>query len=506
VQPPSSAELARIAGTYGIELAGSELEQFTALAAQSFGAHDRLDELAEPQLPVRYPRIDTGYRPTGADNPGNGWAWRCSIPGAETGPLAGVRVAVKDSICVAGIPLLNGSSIMEGFIPREDATVVTRLLDAGAEIVGKTAVPAFCFEGGNFTTYPRPEPVNPHDSSRMPGGSSSGSAIVVANGQADMALGGDQSGSIRVPASWSGVVGHKPTYGLVPYTGAMPIEHTIDHVGPLARTVTDCARMLEVLAGDDGLDPRSRGSVPREYVKGLDSGIDGLRIGVLTEGFGWPDLSEPDVDALVRSAAASLEGAGGRVDEVSVPMHRDGRAIWFGIITEGVLDVVLRGDGMGTNWKGHYSTDVVDFYGRAWRARANEFPVTVKLTMLLGHYVAERYGHHYYAKAQNLSRVLAAHYDAALRDFDVLVMPTTPMKAPLRPGYDADVTEVMGGALAMNQNSAPFNITSHPALSVPCGFSDGLPVGMMIVGRKFEDATVLRVGHAFERSGFGMAA
>jgi amidase len=500
VQPPSSSELQRIATSYGMDLDGAELAYITELAAGMVGGYRRLDELDAPPRPVTHPRVDTGHRPVGDENPCNGWAWKCSIPGSSEGPLAGVRVGVKDNICVAGIPLLNGSDMMEGFVPREDATVVTRLLDAGAEVVGKTAVPAYCFDGGHVTGYPFPEPVNPHDPSRLPGSSSSGSAVVVATGQADMALGGDQGGSIRMPASWSGIVGHKPTWGLVPYTGAFPIELTLDHLGPMARSVRDCARMLEVIAGDDGLDPRWSGGTVEAYVAALDQGAEGLRVGIVGEGFGWPGASEADVDEAVRAAAASFEGLGATVQDVSIPLHRDGLAIWNAIATEGATELMVAGDSMGTNWKGHYTTDLLDFYGRARRARANDYSATVKLVMLVGTYVSQRYNHHYYAKGQNLGRVLRAAYDEALTQCDVLVMPTTAMKAMKHPGADATFPEIIAAALANLHNTAAFDVTGHPALSVPAGMSDGLPVGMMLIGRHHDDATVLRAGHAFEQA------
>jgi len=435
----------------------------------------------------------------GDENPGNGWAWKCSIPGAADGPLAGRTVAVKDNVCVAGVPMLNGSPIMEGYVAREDATVVTRLLDAGAHIVGKAAVPAFCFDGGGLTGYPDPQPVNPHSPAHLAGASSNGSAVVVVNGEADMALGGDQGGSIRLPASWSGCCGHKPTHGLVPYTGIFPIELTLDHIGPMARTVEDCALMLDAIAGEDGLDPRQLGVSVQEYADGLRVGASGLRVGVLAEGFGIPDVSEPDVDAAVRAAADVLAGAGASVEEVSVPMHRDGLAIWNAIAIEGATDLMIRGDAFGTNHKGHYSTDLVDFYGRARRARAMDYSVTVKLTMLLGSYLSEDYNHHYYAKAQNLGRRLKSQYAAALETFDVLALPTTAMKAREIP-VDGGIPEVLAAALGNLHNTSPFDVTGNPALSVPCGISDGLPVGMMLVGRHFDDATVLRAGHAYQAS------
>jgi amidase len=498
VHPPSRGELISLAASFHMELDETELATFSQLAGPMLASYARLDELEDEALPVKYPRADLGHRPTGEENPSNGWSWVCRIPGAQSGPLAGRTLGVKDNVCVAGVPMLNGSPIMEGYVPREDATVVTRLLDAGATVVGKTAVPAFCFDGGGLTGYPEPQPTNPHDPAYMCGSSSNGSAAVLVTGQADLALGGDQGGSIRLPASWSGCCGHKPTYGLVPYTGIFPIELTIDHIGPMARTVEDCAVMLDAIAGPDGLDPRQVDVTIQPYAEALELGPQGLRIGVLSEGFGHPDVSEPDVDAAVRAAADRLAAAGAQVEEVSVPMHRDALAIWAAIANEGATDLMVRGDAFGTNHKGHYSTDLVDFYGRARRARANDYSPTVKITVLLGAYMSERYNHHYYAKAQNLGRRLRARYAEALERFDVLVLPTTAMKA--RPFPDGDtIEEVLAGALGNLQNTAAFDVTGNPALSVPCGMSDGLPVGMMLVGRHFDDATVLRAGHAYQR-------
>ena len=209
-------------------------------------------------------------------------------------------------------------------------------------------------------------------------------------------------------------------------------------------------------------------------------------------------MSEADVDAAVREAAESLGAAGAGVEEVSVPMHTDGLAIWNGVAIEGATDLMVRGDAFGTNHKGHYTTDLVDFYGRARRMRAQDYSVTVKLTMLLGHYLSDRYNHHYYAKAQNLGRRLAAAYGEALERVDVLALPTTPMKAMRIPPPGAPVADVLTAALSNIANTAPIDVTGNPAISVPCAFSDGLPVGLMLVGRHFDDATVLRAAHAFE--------
>jgi amidase len=256
--------------------------------------------------------------------------------------------------------------------------------------------------------------------------------------------------------------------------------------------------MLEVIAGPDGLDPRQGGAVVQAYVDELDRGADDLRVGILSEGFGWPDASEADVDEAVRAAAQSFTDLGATVTEISVPMHRDGLAIWTAIAAEGATELMVKGNGMGTNWRGHYTTDLSDFYGKARTARARDFSPTVKLTILVGEYMAQRYTRHHYAKGQNLSRLLRTQYDAALAQCDVLVMPTTAMKALPRPAAGASLTDLVGAALANLHNTAVFDATGHPALSVPCGLSDGLPIGMMLVGRHFDDATVLRAAHAYE--------
>jgi len=497
VKRPDLDHLQAISDEFGFDLSAAELGEYESAVAASMAIYDRLDELADEYLPVKYPRAETGYRPVGEDNPGNGWAWRCSVPGAAEGPLAGRTVAVKDNIALAGIPLLNGSPVMEGYVPREDATVVTRLLDAGAHIIGKTAVPAFCFDGGGCTGYPEPQPVNPHDHERLAGASSSGSAVVVTTGQADMALGGDQGGSIRLPASWSGCYGIKGTHGLVPYTGIFPIEMTVDHVGPMARSAEDCARMLEVIAGADGLDPRQYDVRTAGYTQALSEDLSGLRIGILREGFGIPDASEADVDAAVREAVAVLEKAGARAAEVSVPMHSDGLTLWSAIAFEGATELMVRGDGYGTNTRGHYSTELMDFFGRARRARGRDFSKTVKVTVLAGHYMSEHYNRHYYGKAQNIGRRLRAAYDQALQAHDLLVMPTTAMKAMRRPA-DTSLASTLAGALGNLHNTAPFDVTGHPGISVPVGLSEGLPVGMQLVGRRWDEATVLKAAHAYQ--------
>ena len=499
VKEPTLEQLHRIAQTYNLNTTDEDLESFRGLMGGVLESYARLDQLSEPNLPVKYPRT-SGYRPEPEDNPLGAWYWRSEIRGAETGPLAGKTVAIKDNVCVAGVPMMNGTSVLEGYVPDVDATIVTRILDAGGTILGKAVCESLCFSGGSHTSDTGPVH-NPHKPGHTTGGSSSGSAALVAAGEVDMAIGGDQGGSIRIPAGWCGIYGLKPTYGLVPYTGVFPIELTLDHTGPMARSVADVAQLLEVLAGPDGLDPRQReGLEGQAYTEALTGDVTGLRLGIVEEGFGWEGLSQQDVDDAVREAALSFEELGATVKSVAIPQHLDGVHIWNAIAVEGAAMLMVAGNSMGTNWKGRYTTSLLDVYARSRRTRADDLSETTKLVILLGQYMQDSYHGRYYAKAQNLVPTLAAAYNDALNDVDLLVMPTTPMKATAIPPPDASREEYTERALEMITNTSPFNVTGLPAITVPCGTSDGLPIGMMLVGKSGDDATLLRAADVYDRA------
>ncbi|MEO0763600.1 MAG: amidase, partial [Pseudomonadota bacterium] len=364
-----------------------------------------------------------GTRPAPEDNPHNAWAVKVEIRGAPRGPLAGKTVAIKDNVCVAGVPMMNGASTLKGYTPDIDATIITRLLDAGATIMGKVHAEYFCLSGGSHTGA-QGHVHNPHRMGYAAGGSSSGSGAVVAAGEVDMAIGGDQGGSIRMPASFCGICGMKPTHGLVPYSGVMPIETTIDHTGPMTATVADNALMLEVLAGEDGLDPRQYAPRVDAYTAALGRGAQGMRIAMVREGFGRPE-SEEMVDDAVRRAAETFRRLGATVDEVSVPMHDRGMAIWLPIALEGSTNQMMKGNGMGTGWEGLYTVSLLDAHAN-WRTRADELSESLKITMFTGEYFQRHHRGHYYAKAQNLARRLRADYDRMLGAYDLLMMPTPP--------------------------------------------------------------------------------
>ncbi|MBO0688014.1 MAG: amidase [Candidatus Dormibacteraeota bacterium] len=494
---PTLGHLAEIAEAYNLDLTTDDLASLRGLMSAGLASYARLDELTEPAPPVWRPR-DPGRRPRPDENPLGAWYWRTEIRGEGSGVLAGKTVAIKDNVCVAGVPMMNGTAALEGYTPETDATVVRRILEAGGTILGKSVCESLCFSGGSHTSDSGPVR-NPHDPTRTTGGSSSGSAALIAAGEVDMAIGGDQGGSIRIPACWCGIPGLKPTYGVVPYTGIFPIELTLDHTGPMAATVHDVALLLEAIAGPDGLDPRQGGAPPvQRYTEALTGDVGGLRIGVVEEGFGLPGLSEADVDDAVRAAAHGLAQEGVDVRSVSIPWHRDGIHVWNAVAIEGATALMVAGNSMGTNWKGHYTTSLLDSYARGRITRANDLSETVKLVLLLGQYMHDAYHGRYYAKAQNLARDLSAAYDRALGEVDLLVMPTLPLKATKIPAPDASREEYTARALEMIPNTAPFDVTGHPAMSVPCGVSEGLPVGLMLIGRKGEESTILRAAGVLE--------
>lgn len=507
VTPPSDDDIAAIANRYGLGLDPRDVEVFRELISRSAASYDvveRLYEESRARLPE--PPAREWQRPADADNELGAWYVTTDIKGNGDGPLAGRRVAVKDNIAVAGVPMMAGSATIEGFVPRRDATVVTRLLAAGATIAGKAVCEDLCFDGGSHTA--RTGPVrNPWDRSKSTGGSSSGSGALVAAGEVDLALGGDQAGSIRIPSSFCGVVGHKPTHGLVPYTGALAIENTIDHLGPMTRTVRDAAIMLGVLAGRDGLDPRQRFDAPAGgYLKDLDAGVAGLRIGVLEEGFAIPAVSQPGVDDAVRTAIARLEAAGADARPVSVPWHPHASPLWSVICTDGGLRQMLDGNGFSMSAPGLHDLELMEHFARGRAKHAAEMSVMVKAFMIAGRYHVDQHGNRYYAMARNLALEVTAAYDAALVDVDVLVMPTLPVTAfdlPSRTGIVEEMSSITAGLMF---NTCAFDITGHPATSVPAGLSDGLPVGLMIVGRHLADDTCLRVAQAYETAVGGFPA
>ena len=498
------AQGVRAAGAeLGMSLSPEDSASFLGLMEGLFEAYDLVDSMESPLPAIRYDRTP-GIRPEPSENPYNAWAVRTDIKGAAGGKLSGKTVAIKDNVNVAGVTMENGSTILGGYVPDTDATIVTRLLDAGADFLGKSACEYYCASGGSHTSADGPVE-NPVVPGHNAGGSSSGSAALVAAGIVDMATGGDQGGSIRIPAAFCGVVGLKPTHGLVPYSGIFPVELTVDHAGPITRTVADNALMLEVMAGPDGLDPRQSGAPAQAYSEGLALPTRGLRVGVVAEGFGQPG-AEAEVDARIREVADRLAAHGARVEDVSMPLHAAGAAIWTPIFLEGATEMMMRQNAYGTNMKGVFLESLLDKQS-TWKAHADDMSETLKLGLLMGHYMSSRHKGRYYGKAQNLNRLLTAAYDDLLARFDVLLMPTTPMATHPLPGPDASRETIVERAFAMIPNTAPSCATGHPSISVPAGTTqDGRPIGAMFIAAKLAEKTLYRAAAAVEQFSFEKAA
>jgi amidase len=487
---PSAEELKRIARANHIELTAGEVAALERMMPAQMAILEQIDAIAEaPQdSATRYRDRKAGERPSAKDDPLNAIVTRCVVKGAANGPLKGKRVGVKDSVCVAGIPASGGSSVLKGHVAASDATIVTRMLDAGAVIVATLNMDDFALSGDGRTSFYGPSR-NPHNPEYCAGGSSCGSAAALYYDDIDLTIGTDQGGSIRIPASWSGVVGIKPTYGLVPYTGVMSIDPTLDHVGPMARSVSDVALLLEVLAGKDPLDPRQREVTTAPYREALGKSLGGIKLGVVREGFNQAGAQD-DVNAAVNRAVAALGKLGARATEISIPAHQNASDVLYAIVPEGMA-MLARTNLHGTHHTGAYMPELAAHFGQRFPERANDLALTVKFMLVFGNLLRERYHGKFYAKAQRYRHVLTAKYDAALGEYDALVMPSTPMKAHR---LDAQAP------YSMITNTAPFDISGHPAISVPCAKSDGLPVGLMIVGRHFQDSTPLKIAYAFEQS------
>ena len=492
---PTIGQLRDVADELGFEVTDDYLADMRSIMEPMAGGYQLLDQLADNVPPVRYPRTP-GYRPEGDDNPYGAWYVKTDIKGASRGKLKGRPVAIKDNINVAGVPMMNCASLLEGYVPEFDATVVTRILDAGGTIAGKTVCEYLCVSGGSHTSATGPV-LNPHKPTHTTGGSSSGSGAVVAAGDVELALGCDQAGSVCQPAAHCGIYAMKGTHGLVPYTGIMPVEATVDHCGPMTASVTDNALLLEVIAGVDGLDPRQCDVRVERYTKALGEDVSGMKVAVVTEGFEQFN-AEDDVNRLVRAGAKKLGKLGIQVDHVSIPWHNYGLPIWSPIVNEGLVVNALSMNGAMTNLSGVQMTSAGSALAR-WRQDANDLADTFKVIAMFSTYAIQTGGGHYYAKAQNLVRKLRAAYDAVLADYDLLLMPTMPLKAKAIPGPDASPKEIAETAFIYIANCCPLNVTGHPAMSVPCGKADGIPVGMMLIGRHWNEAAIYRAAYAFEQ-------
>jgi aspartyl-tRNA(Asn)/glutamyl-tRNA(Gln) amidotransferase subunit A len=409
--------------------------------------------------------------------------------GDDPGPLAGVPVALKDNMCTRGVPTTCSSKILEGWRPPYDATVVQRIVAAGGVVVGKTNLDEFAM--GSSTENSAFGPTrNPRDPSRVPGGSSGGSAAAVAAGMVPLALGSDTGGSIRQPAALCGVVGMKPTYGAVSRYGLVAFASSLDQIGPFAASVDDAALLLEVMGGHDPLDSTSIPGAAPQVSASLDDGVEGLRVGVISE---LMEGVSSDVAGRVREAADALAGAGAKVDEASVPAAIYGLSAYYLIAPAEASSNLARYDGVryGLRVDGN---DITAMYGAS---RAAGFGPEVKRRIMLGTYaLSAGYYDAYYGQAQRVRTLIIRDFEAAYANFDVLLSPTSPTTAFPFGAKSDPLTMYLSDVCTI-----PSNLAGHPAISVPFGDGDdGLPVGVQVLAPALGEPVMFRTARALERS------
>jgi aspartyl-tRNA(Asn)/glutamyl-tRNA(Gln) amidotransferase subunit A len=407
-------------------------------------------------------------------------------------PLTGIPVVLKDVLCTKGIKTTCSSKMLENFIPPYDATVVEKLNDCGAVTLGKANMDEFAM--GSSTEHSAFFPThNPWDLDRVPGGSSGGSAVAVAADEGIFAIGSDTGGSIRQPAGFCSVVGMKPTYGRVSRYGLVAFASSLDQIGPLTKDVTDCALVMNVIAGFDNRDSTSVPEPTPDYTKCLDSDLKGLKLGVPKEYF--VKGMQPEVEKALKEAIAKLEELGAKVDwEVSLPSTPYALSVYYIIAPSEASANLARYDGVKY---GFSFTDTDSMWEAMEKTRQLGFGEEVKRRIMLGTYaLSAGYYDAYYLKAQKVRTLIRREFDQAFEKYDALVTPTSPT-VPFKIGEKLDDPVQM---YLSDVCTLPINIAGVPGISIPAGFGNGLPIGMQIIGKPFGEETILKVAYAYEQA------
>ncbi|MEQ8998679.1 MAG: Asp-tRNA(Asn)/Glu-tRNA(Gln) amidotransferase subunit GatA [Coleofasciculus sp. B1-GNL1-01] len=414
--------------------------------------------------------------------------------GEEIGMLAGIPIGIKDNMCTQGIPTTCASRILENFVPPYESTVTQKLKDAGAVMVGKTNLDEFAM-GSSCETSGYQQTANPWDLSRVPGGSSGGSATAVAASECVVAIGSDTGGSIRLPASFCGIVGMKPTYGLVSRYGLVAYASSLDQIGPFGRSVEDAAILLNAIAGYDPNDSTSLKLEIPDYTQSLQPDLKskGLKIGIIKETFG--EGLDPVIAQTVQQAIDQLKSLGAEVQEISCPRFRYGLPAYYIIAPSEASANLARYDGVKYGFRTPEAENLLEMYKKT---RAAGFGAEVKRRIMLGTYaLSAGYYDAYYLKAQKVRTLIKQDFEQAFEKVDVLVCPTAPTP-PFKAG------EKISDPLTMYLSdlmTIPVNLSGLPGMSIPCGFDDqGLPIGMQLIGKVLGEEQVFQVAYAYEQS------
>jgi Asp-tRNA(Asn)/Glu-tRNA(Gln) amidotransferase A subunit family amidase len=468
----SEDTLREVASTLGLEPDDAELDAFLEPVRSILGSMERLDAAAPPSGEVASVRP-----PDAATDPHNAFITSCIIERGSDGPLRGLDVALKDNIAVAGVPMTAGSTMLRGCVPARNAPVTDRLLDAGARVVGKANMDEFAFGPTGETSAYGPTR-NPRDPEYTPGGSSSGSAAAVASGTADLALGTDTGGSVRIPASYCGVLGLKPTLGAIPTEGVVELAGSLDTVGLLSTSVPTLAR---------GLDTLAEGFTADGEPAPLDPA--GTTIGVPEPFYGAP--ADAEVAETVRDVVEGLVAAGATERQVELPGADDTSPVWRAIAMS-ELYMYMLGDALPYRQPAATPPGYAGAFGDARRARIDRLSEPLKQYLLIGGVLVTEDGGRRYASALASRRRVARAVEDAFEEVDLLVTPTTPTTAFAFGEFSR------ASSPPINGNTHPFNLSGHPALSVPCGRLDGLPVGLQLVGPAGSESRLLRAAQTVE--------
>lgn len=412
--------------------------------------------------------------------------------GEEIGPLAGIPIAIKDNMCTKGIKTTCASKMLENFIPPYDATVITKLKDAGAIIIGKTNMDEFAMGGSTehsafFKTY------NPVNLNKVPGGSSGGSAAAVAGNMAPISLGSDTGGSIRQPASFCGIVGLKPTYGLISRYGLVAFASSFDQIGPFAKDIEDTANLLNVIAGHDDMDSTSAKLEKVDYTKALTNDVKGLKIGVPKEFMG--EGVNEEVKAAIKNAVEKFKALGAEVSECSLPATDYALPTYYIVACAEASSNLARFDGIRYGYRTSNYESLDDIYKNS---RSEGFGEEVKRRIILGTYVlSSGYYDAYYKKAQRVRTLVKEGYEKVFENYDLILTPTAPSVA-------FDVGSKVNDPLEMymaDLMTVSINLAGVPAISIPCGKDkEGMPIGLQLISKHFDESTLLQAAYTFEKN------
>ncbi|WWD10152.1 hypothetical protein V865_008286 [Kwoniella europaea PYCC6329] len=497
-------------GSGELSLKSEDVEDYTRILA---GAHEVFQKILD--LPDYVPVVDKRFarqnvhKPTAAENESNAWAWKVSVKdeGSE-GALKGLTVCLKDNIALADVPCSVGTSYIDDWVPNTDATVATRVLEAGGEITGKAVCENLSFFGASISSGTG-RMDNVYAKGYSAGGSSSGCGVLVARGECDMAVGGDQGGSIRLPAAHNGIVGMKPTHGLVPYTGICLLERTIDTTGPMTKDVLSNALLLKVLAGSDSIDDRQLAGCPSpsqvpDYPTLTKQPIKGLRVGIVSESLDTELTDKRYADFVVDAAKKFLDLGAEVVEPVSISGTVLASDLWMVIAR---LSSYQNLTGRACGHRGLYLNDFMAKFLPITQEKLDKMWPSAVATLTNGAYAWENLDPSLMGKTMNLSRKVRDEIDAVLGKYDVLVTPTM-VKLPARIDNipeNPTPLQLMSYAAGVGLNTCPYSLTGHPAISIPVGFlsplddpTARLPVSMQIVGKFYDEATLYRAAYAWE--------